>query len=275
VGNLAVDMHSSTLESSGEEVYEQTYQTLWYGCLLAASACLIPAPIRTAAAQSGRFVQPTPQTSGETIDLAMYGRIHTEGQAHGHAMDYASALADGIGPRLTGSPNMKKANEWARKTLTTIGLENSHLEDWGEFGMGWYQINTWGRIVTPDPEPIWMQAAVWSAATSGPVTGEIVYLPLNDASELNAVQSKLKGKIVLLGSARPASQLDQPLSFRYTEDELKELEGPGEPRRSTRASPANAASRTERRRVGLLRQRGEDGSGRRGRRHSAAVSRRR
>ena len=193
------------------------------------------------------------QPAVEHLDLSMYERIRAEGMMHGKAMDFASALADGIGPRLTGSPNMKKANEWTRDTLTKVGLENSHLEDWGEFGMGWYQVNIWGRIVTPDPEPIWMQAAVWSAATKGPVSGEIVYAPLRDASEVDALKGTLKGKIVMLGAARPIPELDQPLSYRYTDEELKELEGPGVPRRATGPPPANAPSRIERRRVGELR----------------------
>jgi carboxypeptidase Q len=150
---------------------------------------------------------------------------------------------------------MRKANEWTRDTLTRIGLGNAHLEDWGEFGMGWYQINTWGRIVTPDSEPIWMQAAVWSAATNGPVTGEIVYAPLADPDQLDSLKGTLKGKIVLLGAARPLPELDQPLSFRYTDDELKELEGPGLPPRFTGPPPAAAPSRIERRRVDALRQR--------------------
>ena len=100
-----------------------------------------------------------PQPATEDIDLTMYARIRTEGFTHGKVMQFGAALADGIGPRLTGSPNMAKANAWTRDTLTAIGLENAHLEDWGEFGMGWQQINTWARMVSPDPEPLWMQAA--------------------------------------------------------------------------------------------------------------------
>jgi carboxypeptidase Q len=234
-----------------------------------ACALLIPAASSFAQKRAGPLAAATPaqakaaqpgvhygsQPAAESIDLSMYGRIRTEGMTHGRAMDFASALADGIGPRLTGSPNMKRANEWTRGTLTKVGLANAHLEDWGEFGMGWYQINTWGRIVTPDPEPIWMQAAVWSAATNGPVSGQIVYLPLTDANELDSVKGTLKGKIILVGAVRPIPELDQPLSFRYTEEELKELQGPGEPRRPTGPPPANAASRIERRRVAGLRQR--------------------
>jgi len=46
----------------------------------------------------------------------MYERIRKEGMAHGKAMSFASALSDGIGPRLTGLPKMNKANEWTRDT---------------------------------------------------------------------------------------------------------------------------------------------------------------
>ena len=136
-----------------------------------------------------------PQPATENLDLAMYGRIRAEGFSHGKVMEFAGALADGIGPRLTGSPNMAKANAWTRDTLTAIGLQNAHLEDWGDFGMGWQQINTWARMVSPDPEPLWMQAAPWSPTTKGPVLGEVVYIPLNDAKELDAYKGKLSGKM--------------------------------------------------------------------------------
>jgi carboxypeptidase Q len=165
-----------------------------------------------------------PQPATETIDLMMYARIRAEGFSHSKVMQFAGALADGIGPRLTGSPNMAKANAWTRDTLTSIGLQNAHLEDWGEFGMGWQQMNTWARMVSPDTEPLWMQAAPWSPATKGAVSGEVVYVPLADASELDALKGKLAGKIVLLGAMRPTPDITQPLFSRYTDAELKEME---------------------------------------------------
>ncbi len=164
------------------------------------------------------------QPGVENIDLNIYSRIRTEGFTHSKVMQFAGALSDGIGPRLTGSPNMAKANAWTRDTLTAIGLENAHLEDWGEFGMGWQQINTWARMVSPDPEPLWLQAAPWSPATKGPVTGEIVYVPLSDASELEALKGKLAGKIVMLGAMRTTPDITEALFHRYTDAELKEME---------------------------------------------------
>ncbi|WP_263373668.1 M20/M25/M40 family metallo-hydrolase [Granulicella aggregans] len=165
-----------------------------------------------------------PQPAVESIDLTMYARIREEGFKHSHVMQFGDALANGIGPRLTGSPNMAKANAWTRDTLTTIGLSNAHLEDWGEFGMGWQQINTWVRMVGPDPEPLWAQAAPWSPATKGPVTGEIVYVNISDEKELDAFKGKLAGKIVLFGAMRPTPDITEPLFKRYTDAELKEME---------------------------------------------------
>src|SRR6202453_2056553 len=164
------------------------------------------------------------QPATENIDLTMYSRIREEGFKHSHVMEFGAALADGIGPRLTGSPNMEKANAWTRDTLTRIGLENAHLEDWGDFGMGWQQINTWARIVSPDPEPLWMQAAPWSPSTNGPVTGEAVYMDIQDVKDLDKYKGKLSGKIVLMGAMRPTPDIPEPLFHRYTTEELAEME---------------------------------------------------
>jgi carboxypeptidase Q len=90
-----------------------------------------------------------PQPAFESVDLSMYARIREEGFQHSHIMEYASALTDGIGPRLTGSPNMAKANAWTRDQLSAMGCVNAHLDDWGEFGMGWQQLNTWVRMTRP------------------------------------------------------------------------------------------------------------------------------
>jgi hypothetical protein len=90
--------------------------------------------------------------------------------------------------------------------------------------MGWQQINTWARMVSPDPEPLWMQAAPWSPATNGPVTGEAVYMDLQSEKDLDKFKGKLSGKIVLLGAMRPTPDITEPLFHRYTTAELEEME---------------------------------------------------
>src|SRR5712671_3022782 len=125
-----------------------------------------------APANAPSYEQPQPQR--ENIDYDMYQSVRDEAIAHSHIMEYASGLMDGIGPRLTGSPNLKRANEWTRDQLTAMGCSNAHLEDWGEFGMGWQQLNTWVRMSAPDPAVFIAQAAPWSPSSNGAVSGRAV-----------------------------------------------------------------------------------------------------
>jgi hypothetical protein len=87
----------------------------------------------------GLFFSPAlwSQEKPEKIDLETISRIRIEGFRNSKVMDYAYGLMDTIGERLTGSPNMKRANEWTRDQLTAMGLSNAHLEPWGPFGRGW------------------------------------------------------------------------------------------------------------------------------------------
>ncbi len=163
------------------------------------------------------------QPATEALDMSAYQRIRDEGLNHSHVMEFATALMDGIGPRLTGSPNLKKANEWTRDTLTKIGLENAHLEDWGEFGLGWQQLNTWARMVTPDTAILILQATPWSPSTPGPVTGQVVFVSIQSEKDLETYKGKLAGKVVLYGAMREVPPLDKALFQRYSEKELEEL----------------------------------------------------
>ena len=175
------------------------------------------------------YDQPQPQV--ETLDLNMYQRIRLEGLNHSHAMEYASALFDDIGPRLTGSQNLKHANEWTRDQFTAMGCSNAHLEDWGEFGMGWQQLNTWVRMTSPDTAVFIAQAGPWSPATNGAVTGSAVWIDVSDEKDLDKHKGKLAGKIVLYGAMREVPPVDKPFWTQLDDKELKELtEWPIKPR---------------------------------------------
>jgi hypothetical protein len=193
--------------------------------LLAAAALLHaadkPKPAAPAPAAIDPYAEVQPAT--ESLDLNMYQRIRDEGLNHSHVMEFGTALMDGIGPRLTGSPNAKKANEWTRDTLTKIGLENAHLEDWGEFGLGWQQLNTWARMVTPDTAVLIVQATPWSPSTPGPVTGDVAFVSIQSEKDFDQYKGKLAGKVVLLGAMREVPPVDKPLFERNTEKELEDI----------------------------------------------------
>ncbi len=180
-----------------------------------------PKPAAPAPASTDPYAEVQPAT--ETLDLGMYQRIRDEGINHSHVMEFASALMDGIGPRLTGSPNARKANEWTRDTLTKLGMENAHLEDWGEFGLGWQQLNTWARMVEPDTAVLIVQATPWSPSTPGPVTGDVVFVSIQSEKDFDQYKGKLAGKIVLFGAMREVPPVDKALFNRTTDQELADI----------------------------------------------------
>jgi len=165
-----------------------------------------------------------PQPEKEKLDYGMYVSIREEALSHSHIMEYASALMDGIGPRLTGSPNAKKANEWTRDQFTAMGCSNAHLEDWGEFGMGWEQQNTWLRMTSPDKAVFIAQAAPWSPSTKGPLSAAAVWADIKEEKDFDTYKGKLAGKIVLLGEMREVKPVEKPLFRRPDDAELKKIE---------------------------------------------------
>jgi carboxypeptidase Q len=163
------------------------------------------------------------QPAKENLDLKMYQQIRIEGLTHSHVMDYASALMDGIGPRLTGSPNLKRANEWTRDQLAAMGCSNAHLEDWGEFGMGWQQLNTWTRMASPDTAVFITQAAPWSPSSNGAVSGQAIWMDVKTQEDVDKYKGKLGGKVVLLGDMRDVKPVDKPLFQRDDEKDLAKI----------------------------------------------------
>jgi carboxypeptidase Q len=171
------------------------------------------------------------QPERETLDLNMYQLIRNEGVNHSHVMEYASGLDDGIGPRLTGSPNLKRANEWTRDQFAAMGCSKAHLEDWGEFGIGWQQLNTWVRMTSPDIAVLIAQAAPWSPATQGTISGPADWIEVKEEKDFDKYKGKLAGHIVLYGDMREVKPVEKPLWVRLDDAELKKLtEYPTSPR---------------------------------------------
>jgi hypothetical protein len=164
-----------------------------------------------------------PQPAHEVLDFAMYQRIRDEGIKRSRVMEYASGLMDGIGARLTGSPNMRRANDWTREQLAAMGCANAHLEDWGEFGMGWQQLNTWVRMAAPDSQVMIAQAAPWSPSTNGAQQGQAVLANIQTEADFAKYKGQLAGKIVLLETLREVPPVEKALFKRLDPDELKQI----------------------------------------------------
>jgi len=160
----------------------------------------------------------------EKVDLETISKIRYEGFHNSKIMDIASGLMDQIGPRLTGSPNVKKANEWTRDKLTEFGLVNSHLEAWGPFGRGWSNEYVNVRMVSPDVATLIAYSKAWTPGTDGPVKGEVVRVNIRTPQDLAKYRGKLAGKIVLVGDDPDLKLSTAPLSERLTDKQLADIE---------------------------------------------------
>src|SRR5881275_2329319 len=174
-----------------------------------------------------------PLFAADTPDLTMQTRIRQEGFRNSKVMDLASGLADYVGPRLTGSPNMKRANEWTRDKLTELGLSNAHLEEWGPFGRGWSYESCSLRLVSPDVAQLIAVPRAWTPGTNGPVRGKVVQAKIDSKEDLEKLKGKLAGKFLLLGDPREFKPHEKAQFQRYDEKSLQDLsnyEIPGAPR---------------------------------------------
>jgi carboxypeptidase Q len=109
---------------------------------------------------------PTAAAAHERIDLDAVYRIKDEGFQRSQVMDTVSALTDLNGPRLTNSPNIRKAADWAMKRLTGWGISNVRQETWGPFGRGWSNEKFTANVVSPQPFPLIAFSKAWAPGTA-------------------------------------------------------------------------------------------------------------
>src|SRR5258708_24194393 len=129
----------------------------------------------------------------------MVNKIRQEAFRDSKVMDTASHLMDSIGARLTGSPNMKKANDWTRKQLEGWGLSNAHLESWGPFGRGWSYEQSTVRMISPDRWEMLALPVAWTPGTNEPIRAAAVRVKLTEKEDLAKAKGKLDRKILPLG----------------------------------------------------------------------------
>jgi carboxypeptidase Q len=171
-----------------------------------------------------------PASNNNEPDLQMVTRIRQEGFRNSKVMETESELTDRLGQRLTGSPNLKRANEWTRDQFTQWGLVNAHLEGF-PFGRGWSLESVSVRMIAPDVAPLYALPKAWTPSTNGPVRGQVVRLTATTPEDLAKLKGTLAGKIVLTGEMRQITPQTEAALKRYDEKGLADLSAysiPGE-----------------------------------------------
>ncbi|MEO8274868.1 MAG: M20/M25/M40 family metallo-hydrolase [Thermoanaerobaculia bacterium] len=155
-------------------------------------------------------------------DYTALGRIRDEGLHRSQVMEIVEHLTDEIGPRLTGSPQMKAANDWTVGKLKEWGLSNPHLEPW-EFGEGWSFSRAEVRMLTPSPAVLLALPKAWTPGTGGPVTGKAMYVVIEKIEDLDPFRGDLAGKILLISKTPDAKDPARSLFERYDSAKLDDL----------------------------------------------------
>jgi hypothetical protein len=164
-----------------------------------------------------------PAANVYTAPAADIDRIKEEGMNRSQVMQTLSYLTDVIGPRLTGSPNLVRANEWTRDTMAKWGLQNAHLESWGPFGRGWVLKSFAAQITAPYDIPLIAYPKAWAPGTRGVINADVVYLNAKDEDGLAAYKGKLRGKVVLISDTRQLKADLNGIARRTTDEELAKL----------------------------------------------------
>jgi carboxypeptidase Q len=131
-------------------------------------------------------------------------KILGEIREHSELMDNLEYLSDEIGPRLTGSPQLKRANDWTAEMFKKYGLTNVHLESY-TIPHAWERGKASARIVRPAEHALTIASAAWAPNTKGKVHGPVVYFDAKKPEDFEKFKGKLKGAIVIFQEPRPLS----------------------------------------------------------------------
>lgn len=166
----------------------------------------------------------------ESADLSVIHRIKAEAFKRGDVVKHLAALTDQYGPRLTASHEYDAAAEWTLARCREWGLSNPHLEKWGPFGRSWSLKHFSAHLTAPGYSPLIGFPLAWSSSTSGVVKAEPMLLPVKDTdmekfrTDLDRIKKeyagKLKGRLVMITSAKDASLQMAAPAKRYTDAEL-------------------------------------------------------
>ena len=163
----------------------------------------------------------------ERIDQDVFWKIRQEGTANSSILQTLHMLTDVHGPRLTGSPNLKVAGEWAIEQMRAWGLAQGHLEPWDFGHEGWTNERLSAHIVSPVKDALVAEALAWTPGTSGVVKAQALQMtlpqrPTREAltAHLEPLKDAVKGRIVLVGVPQQVLVTFNPPALRRDDAEV-------------------------------------------------------
>jgi carboxypeptidase Q len=166
-----------------------------------------------------------PFAAQEKIDADINAKIRAEGTKNSKILRTLHYFTDVYGPRLTGSPNLAAAGEWAIKEMASWGFVNGHLEPWDFARPGWSNEVAVGAILSPVKDKLEFEVLAWTPSTKGTIKAKAYNMilpdqPTTDELEkyLESIKSQVQNSIVLVGRSRPVPVNLNPPAKRTPDD---------------------------------------------------------
>ena len=176
-----------------------------------ATACVLAFPLSMTVpleAVGTRALAAQSFPSGDPVIRAIW----EEGVERSQVYELGQTMMDSIGPRLTGSPAMAGANDWALAKYSEWGIE-AYKEQYGTW-RGWERGINHIDLISPRVRTLEGMAAAWSPPTDGPVEAEVVILPDADSpGAFEASLSEVRGKFVLVSPPEPSCRAPDNLEW--------------------------------------------------------------
>jgi len=161
----------------------------------------------------GPAARPVPPTAADPniaqlgarslTDSASIAFLVADGMQRSRVADDHRYLTDVIGPRLTGSPAMRRANDWTATKLREYGADTVGLEPW-PFGIAWQRGALSMRLLSPHERWISAVSWAWAPGTNGPRAGAVVYVDATTRLDFDRrFAGRLRGVWVLLSPPYP------------------------------------------------------------------------
>ncbi len=158
-----------------------------------------------------------------TIDDPVLERIWEMGMEESQLEGMGRALLDSIGPRLTGSPGMDRAHEWAVQMLEGWGVaaENEEYGTW----RGWDRGITHVDLLEPRVRTLEATQLAWSPASGGPIEGPVTVVPAWDGEEeyRDWLENEVPGSFVAISFPQPTCRPDSHYEVFGTSGALARL----------------------------------------------------
>ena len=175
------------------------------------------------------------------VDWQMVASIREEGLQRSQLADTLSYMTDVLGARYTLSDDMRRAQEWAIGEMERIGLVNTVIEPFMDYGVSWDNEYVSLHMLEPDYQPLVGYPLANTPGTDGVQRLDVVIVEVRTRQDLERYRGRLRGAAVL---STPPATVDQTRFSRgverWTDEQLRELEQPApQPAPRAAAAPPN------------------------------------